>query len=92
MPPIFTRCRASRAVRHDAALSGTPRVKRLRQGVRIAKHLLTAIRGGSRKGYGEVVDTIMVTRPSKDLFGAQDAVALGLKQKLLALAALEKVK
>ena len=41
---------------------------------------------------GEVVDTIMVTKSSKDLFGAQDAVALGLKQKLLALAALEKVK
>ncbi|MDB4968534.1 MAG: kinase domain protein [Myxococcales bacterium] len=41
---------------------------------------------------GEIVDTITVTRPTKDLFGAQDAVALGLKQKLISLAALERVK
>jgi serine/threonine-protein kinase len=41
---------------------------------------------------GEVVDTLTVTRPARDLFGAQDAVASGLKQKLLALAALEKAK
>jgi TolB-like protein/predicted Ser/Thr protein kinase len=41
---------------------------------------------------GEIVDTLTVTKPAKDLFGAQDEVAKGLKQKLLALAALEKVK
>jgi hypothetical protein len=41
---------------------------------------------------GEIVDTLTVTRPVKDLFGAQDEVAKGLTQKLLALAALEKVK
>jgi TolB-like protein len=41
---------------------------------------------------GEIVDTLTVTRPAKDLFGAQDEVAKGLTQKLLALAALEKVK
>jgi TolB-like protein len=41
---------------------------------------------------GEILDTLTVTRPARDLFGAQDEVAKGLKQKLLALAALEKVK
>jgi TolB-like protein len=41
---------------------------------------------------GEILDTLTVTRPARDLFGAQDEVARGLKQKLLALAALEKVK
>jgi serine/threonine protein kinase len=41
---------------------------------------------------GEIVDTLTVTRPARDLFGAQDEVAKGLKQKLLALAAVEKVK
>jgi TolB-like protein/predicted Ser/Thr protein kinase len=41
---------------------------------------------------GEIVDTLTVTRPARDVFGAQDAVASGLKQKLVALAALEKTK
>jgi len=41
---------------------------------------------------GEIVDTLTVTRPARDVFGAQDEVARGLKQKLVALAALEKTK
>ena len=41
---------------------------------------------------GEIVDTLTVTRPSRDVFGAQDEVAKGLRQKLVALAVLEKVK
>jgi serine/threonine-protein kinase len=41
---------------------------------------------------GAIVDTLTVTRSARDLFGAQDEVARGLKQKLLALAALEKIK
>ena len=38
---------------------------------------------------GELLDTLMVTRPAKDVFAAQDAVAKGLREKLLALAAKE---
>jgi hypothetical protein len=38
---------------------------------------------------GEILDTLTVTRPAKDVFGAQDEVAAGLHRKLLALAALE---
>ena len=45
-----------------------------------------------RVANGEIVDTLTVTRPARDVFGAQDAVARGLKQKLVALAALEKTK
>jgi serine/threonine protein kinase len=41
---------------------------------------------------GEIVDTLTVTRPARDVFGAQDEVAKGLKQKLVALAAMEKIK
>jgi TolB-like protein len=41
---------------------------------------------------GEVIDTLMVTRPARDLFGAQDEVARGLHTKLVALAALERAK
>ncbi|HXU70068.1 MAG TPA: serine/threonine-protein kinase [Polyangia bacterium] len=41
---------------------------------------------------GEIVDTLTVTRPARDVFGAQDEVASKLKQKLVALAALEKTK
>ena len=41
---------------------------------------------------GEIIDTLTVTRPARDVFGAQDEVARGLKQKLVALAALEKTK
>jgi TolB-like protein len=41
---------------------------------------------------GEVLDTLSVTRASSDVFDAQDAVAAGLKTKLLALAAQEKAK
>ncbi len=41
---------------------------------------------------GEIVDTLTVTRPARDVFGAQDEVARGLKQKLVALAALEKTR
>ena len=39
---------------------------------------------------GEIVDTLTVTHAAKDVFGAQDAVASGLKDKLLALAARER--
>jgi serine/threonine protein kinase/TolB-like protein len=45
-----------------------------------------------RVANGEIVDTLTVTRPARDVFGAQDEVARGLKQKLVALAALEKTK
>lgn len=38
---------------------------------------------------GEVVDTLTVTQSVHDVFGAQDAVARGLKTRLLALAAKE---
>ena len=41
---------------------------------------------------GEIVDTLTVTKPARDVFGAQDEVASRLKQKLVALAALEKTK
>jgi serine/threonine-protein kinase len=41
---------------------------------------------------GEIVDTLNVTRPARDLFGAQDEVAAGLQKKLIALAAQEKPK
>jgi len=41
---------------------------------------------------GEIVDTLTVTKPVRDVFGAQDEVASKLKQKLVALAALEKTK
>jgi serine/threonine protein kinase len=41
---------------------------------------------------GEIVDTLTVTKPARDVFGAQDEVASKLKQKLVALAALEKMK
>jgi TolB-like protein len=39
---------------------------------------------------GEILDTLVVTRPAGDVFDAQDAVAAGLKQKLLAIAEKEK--
>jgi TolB-like protein len=35
---------------------------------------------------GEILDTLTVTKSAKDVFGAQDAVAAGLREKLLALA------
>jgi TolB-like protein/predicted Ser/Thr protein kinase len=41
---------------------------------------------------GEILDTLTITRPAKDVFGAQDDVARGLKDKLVALAALEKTR
>ncbi len=45
-----------------------------------------------RVANGEIVDTLTVTRPVRDLFGAQDEVARGLSHKLLALAQAEKSK
>jgi TolB-like protein/predicted Ser/Thr protein kinase len=45
-----------------------------------------------RVANGEIVDTLTVTRPVRDLFGAQDEVARGLSQKLLALASAQKHK
>ncbi|HEX4456746.1 MAG TPA: hypothetical protein VIA18_02180, partial [Polyangia bacterium] len=45
-----------------------------------------------RVANGEIVDTLTVTRPVRDLFGAQDEVARGLSQKLTALARAEKSK
>jgi serine/threonine-protein kinase len=57
--------------------------QRVGQKVRITARLV-------RVETGEILDTLQVTRPAGDVFEAQDAVAAGLRQKLIAVAEKEK--